>query len=151
MQTPNLQYQTVQVNNRPTMAAGPSARGTAIGAGVKLLAKASTALNGWAVSFNVNRQIEKLKPEILSLMTRHEAQVRQSVPDLGVLVVVGIQKGDPKKFFADPGRMVIGAHIGGVGTDYREVLNQYLGQAKIVQGPSKDWIREDAFVWITRT
>jgi hypothetical protein len=150
MAEPNLRYQTVQVEARGPMNTGPSPRGAALGARVQLLAKASRALNGWAVSFNANRQIEKLKPQILSLMSRHEAQARQTLPDLGVLLVVGIQFADPSKFAADPGQVLLGVHIGSVGTNFRFVLNQYIHQPKIVAGASKDWKRRDVFVWVTR-
>jgi hypothetical protein len=130
--------------------ATPSARATSLGAGIKLLAKAATALNGWAVSRAATREIERLKPEILTLISRHEEQARQTLPDLGVLLVVGIQSGDPKKFAATPGRMLIGVHIAGAGTDFQSVYNAYVSRPQLVAGASKDWIRQDAYVWATR-
>jgi hypothetical protein len=151
MEGQGLQYQTIQVQNRVPMRGGPSTRGAAVGAGIKLLQKASKALNGFAVSYRVTREIDKLQPKILNLMSAFEAREEQSVPGLGVLVVVGIQSGDPAKFVADPGKMFLSIHIGGVGTDFRQTVKKYIRRPKIVAGPSRDWVREDHFVWVTRS
>jgi hypothetical protein len=115
------------------------------------LHKASKALNGFAISYRATSEIEKLKPKILNQMSAFEARAKQSIPGLGALVVVGIQGGDPRKFVGDPGKMFLSVHIGGVGTNFQQTVKKYIQRPKIVAGPSKDWVRQDHFVWVTRS
>lgn len=150
MPTSNLRYQTIQVQNRPITAGAPSAGGLAVGAGVKLLHKASQALNGSAVKSRVNSEIEKLKPQINTALDRLEQQHRQSLKDAGVLLVVGIQEWERPDATGARAQMFLSIHIGGVGTSPADVIRAYNNQPRLVQGPARGWVRKDDYIWVSR-
>lgn len=142
-------YQTIQVPNHRPMSSGPSSRGAALASGVKLLRKASIALNQWAISYRVNREIEKLTPDISRAMSDFEGG-QQCHVDTGVLVVIGIQESEHTDATGLRGQAFLSIHLGGAGSSPNQVLRRYLYQAKIVQGGPRSWRRIDKYLWITR-
>lgn len=146
-----LRYQTIQVENRMPARFGPSARGAAVGAGVKLLHKSMKALNGFAVSWRVNREIEKLRPQIERAIQGVEERMLQSRPDAGVLVVAGVQEWATPDPTGTRAQTFLSIHIGGAGTDPAKIVKEYIDQPRMVQGPSQGWRRRDLFIWVTRT
>ena len=136
---PNFVYQTLQVETRMPLEGGPSAGGQALGAGVKLLHHASKALNGWAVSWRVTREIESRRAEI----------TREMPPGGGVLVCVGTQEWDIPDPTGTRAQTFLSLHVIGGGTNPTGLLQSYLMQPHLVQGPAKGWRRRDAFVWVT--
>ena len=133
-------YQTLQIDNRVPPTGGPSARGQGVGAGVKLLHKASVALNQLAVSVRVNRELQRLSPEIDRLMPRSG----------GVLVCVGTQEWERPDPTGSRAQMFMELHIAGAGADPGTVLRAYQAQPRLVQGPPQGWRRRDVFIWVTR-
>lgn len=134
-----LQYQTIQVENRAPVQHGPSAGGQAVAAGVKLLQKASKALNEWSVSWRVNREIEARQAEIRRLMP----------PDGGVLICVGTQEWDTPDVTGTRAQSFLSLHIIGGGREPLSLLRRYLMQPQLVQGAPTGWRRRDTYVWIT--
>ncbi len=133
-------YQIVPSKPENTFKGGPSVGGQAVGAGIKLLHKALTALNGFSVAWRTERELEKLSSEINAQMPAKG----------GVLVCVGIEEWkypDPTGFKA---KGFLSIHIAGVGSDREKVLKDYLSTPVIVQGPSKGWVRKNCFIWVTR-
>lgn len=134
-------YQTIQVQLRAPMQAGPTTRGQAVGAGVKLLHKSMVALNRMSVSWRVNRELEKLAP-----------QIRRAMPPIcpsGVLVVVGIQEWAAPDATGTRAQTFLSIHIGGAGADPNVVLRLYLAQSRMVQGAARGWRRRDEYLWVT--
>jgi hypothetical protein len=138
---PDFQYQTLQVENRAPFRGGPSASGLAFAAGVKLLHKASKALNEWAVSWRVNREIEAREAEIK----------RQMPPGGGVLICVGMQEWDTPDPTGSRAQSFLSLHIVGGGRDPVTLLRRYQMQPQLVLGAPKDWRRRDVFVWVTQS
>jgi hypothetical protein len=145
-----LKYQTIEVDRRGPMQTGVSPKGSAVGARFKLLKKGLKILNNMGLSLQVKQAILHLKPDILRRIAREEKKFKQTLPDLGALIVVGIASGDRKKFIDSPGRMFINAHIGGIGRNPLTVFSSYQTRPHLVAGASKDWIRYDHFIWVTR-
>jgi hypothetical protein len=133
-------YQTLQVENRLPQSGGPSTGGQAVAAGVKLLHKASKAMNEWAVSWRVNREIEARAAEINRVMP----------PNGGVLLCVGTQEWEQPDFTGSRAQSFLSLHVVGGGSDPVALLNRYLSQPQLVQGAPKGWRRRDAYVWVTR-
>jgi len=132
-------YQTLQLPTPSMTSAGPSAGAQAVGAGVKLLHKVSTALNGWAVSYRVNRELENLAPEI-------DKQMPQSG---GVLICVGIQEWAIPDATGTRAQMFLSIHIAGAGQSPQVVLEQYLMRPRMVAGAPTGWRRRDEYIWVT--
>ena len=151
MPASNLRYQTIQLDNRLPVSGGPSAEGLALGAGVKLLHKTMKALNGWSVSWRVNREVEKLAPRIEAAIDGVEQRHRQSRSDAGVLVVVGTQEWATPDPTGTRAQMFLELHLGGAGTNAATVLREYRSRPKLLQGPAQGWRRKDSYVWVTRT
>ena len=150
MSKPRFMYQTIQVPNRMPMAGGPSARGTAVAAGVKLLHKASVALNRWSVSYRVNRELEKMAEKIEQAMQAYEVRFQACMSDTGVLVVVGTMEWEHPDATGTRAQSFLSIHIGGAGSDARKVLREYLATPSMVQGAPRGWRRKDAYIWVTR-
>ena len=136
----DLKYQTVQVENRPIVAGGPSPRGAAVGGGVKLLHKASIALNGWALSWRVNEELKKLSPQIQKLMPTGSG---------GVLVCVGVQEWATPDPTGNRAQTFLSLHIVGSGLTPDPILQRYIQQPRLVKGAASGWRRKDIFIWIT--
>jgi hypothetical protein len=136
---PEFNYQTLQVEPRAPMTGGPSPRGVAAGAGVKLLHKASVALNNLAVSYRVNREIAERSEEIQ----------RRMPPNGGVLLCAGIQEWARPDATGTRAQMFLSLHIAGAGADPHGVLHGYLMQPRWVHGAAPGWRRRDVFIWAT--
>jgi len=149
MSLPKYTYQAVPVNYKALTKGVPSTRGQAVAAGVKLFQKSSIALNRYAVSRRIEKEIDKIHPQIEEAMSTYENKIRQNRPDTGVLVVVGISE------FQDPTgarlQSFLGIHIGGAGSDYASVLKRYQNTPRLVQGAAKGSRRIDKYFWVTRT
>jgi hypothetical protein len=136
---PDFTYQTLQMEDRTPFVGGPSAEGEAIGAGIKLLQKASVALNSWAVSWRVNREIEA-----------RAAQIKRQMPARGgVLLCIGIQEWEAPDPAGVRAQSFLSLHIVGSGPDPVSLLNRYQMQPQLVQGAPKGWRRKDCFIWVT--
>lgn len=129
---------------------GPSLRGQALGSAVKLFHDVAIASNNAALSYRIKAELGKLEKTILSQMGVAEQNRQQSIGNLGVLVVVGIQEWE----FADPtgtkARTFLSMHTGGVGTNFKEVLESYIRTPSIVQGVPRGWLRKEMYLWVTR-
>jgi len=107
---------------------------------VELSHKATVALNGWAVQYRVNKELDKLKAEIEKKMPAKG----------GVLVCVGIQEWEMPDAAGAKAQSFLSIHIAGFGTDYNSVLQHYQSQPSLLQGAPKGWLRKDVFIWATR-
>jgi len=143
-------YQTIQLPGRYNGAFGPSARGDAVGAGVKLLHKASIALNRWSVSYRVNKELEALALEIEKEMSSYEEQHPSAAVETGVLVVVGIQEWAIPDPTGTRAQMFLSIHVGGAGCDPVAVMKDYVSTPRLVPGAAKGWRRCDEYIWVTR-
>lgn len=132
-------YQTLQIDDRLPLSGGPSSKGQAIGAGVKLLHKCAVALNDWSISYRVNQELKKISSTIMEKMPRGG----------GVLVCVGLQEWEYPDPTGTRAKMFLSIHIAGSGNDPVFILNRYLSQPQIVQGAPKGWRRRDLFIWVT--
>ena len=137
---PDFIYQTVQVEKSVPPTGGPSASGRALGAGVKLVHAASKALNEWAVSSRVEREIEARRAEI----------ERQMPAAGGLLLCIGMQEWETPDATGTRARSFLSLHIVGGGLNPRSLLERYLSQPQLVQGAPGGWRRRDEFVWVTR-
>lgn len=146
----DLRYQTLQVPRGFSAPGGPSARGNAVGAGVKLLHKAMKALNGWAVSWRVNKELEEKRPQIEAAIGRVEERLQQSRPDAGVLVVVGLQEWAIPDPTGTRAQSFLSLHLAGSGIQPDKVLRDYVSRPQLVQGAAKGWRRKEVFIWATR-
>ena len=137
---PDFSYQTLDVRDQRFISGGPSATGDAVGAGVQLLQKAAIALNGWAVSWRVNREL-----------TARSAEIRASIPPGGgVLVRVGIQEWAQADSTGARAQTFLSLVIAGSGRDPTAVLWKYVNQPHLQQGAPPGWVRRDVYIWVTR-
>lgn len=143
-----LFFQTIQPTRAPTPNA-PSADG--VGAGVKLLHKASKALNGWAVEWRVNQEIDKLRPRIEAAIAEVDKRFHQTRPDAGALLVVGIQEWERPDPTGTRAQTFLSLGIAGSGTSAPEVMRRYRSQPQLVAGAPAGWRRREQFIWVTRS
>ena len=143
-------YQTLQIPLRPVVAGGPSARGTAVGGVVKLLHKASKALNGWAVSRRVNNEIEKRNSDIEAAMISFEEKFQECRPSTGVLLAIGLKEWAIPDPTGTRAKSFVYVHIAGAGNDAKSVLRKYANQAKLLPGVPRGWRPITQYVWVTR-
>jgi len=142
-------YQTLRVQNRSISAGGSSGGGLA--AGVELLQKLSIALNGMAVSWRVNRELQSMNPRLESERQAFARQIGVPVPRVGVLVVVGLMEWRHSDPDGNRAQSFLSIHSAGAGTDAATVLRQYLSTSRLLQAPPDGWSRRDEYVWVTIT
>lgn len=109
-------------------------------AGIQLLHSASKALNGWAVEYKVNQEIDSMKPLIISRMPENG----------GLLLCVQIQAWATPDPAGATAESYLSTHIAGTGSSAEQVLTSYRNQAQYEQGSSKGWKRKQIFVWVTK-
>ena len=134
-----LNYQTIQVETRAVPSGPDRTKADGVAAGVKLLHKASVALNSFAISYRVNKELEALKPAIEKVMPSQG----------GVLVVVGIQEWATADFTGNKARSFMGLFIAGSGSSPESVFKRYRSTPSMVQGAPAGWVRMEEYVWVT--
>lgn len=150
MGAPELQYRTLQVRNKALHKGGTSVRGKAIGSAVELLHSVSFTLNRWAVGHRIKSELRRMDGDIRKAIANYEAAQRQSNPQIGVLVVAGVQEWERPDPTGSKAQTFLSIHIGGIGTNYTEVVRKYRNTPKMVQGAPDGWVRKDAYIWVTR-
>ena len=141
----SLAFQTIQVPqdiraarlSRPETK-NPAANEGAI-AGIRLLAKAAQALNGWAVAQRTNSELESLKPKIEAVMPR----------DGGVLICVGIQQWATPDPTGATAESFLFANVCGSGNDAAGTVQKYLSEPQLTQGAASGWKVNTIFLWAT--
>jgi hypothetical protein len=138
---PKYYYQTIQVSKQVSLPQGQSMKGKAVGSAIELLHKAAVALNGWAISYRVNKEIGKLSHKIDKLIPAAK----------GVLICVGIKEWEMPDATGAKAQSFLSIHIAGWGNDPKKLVHDYLIHPRLVQGASEGWVRKDVFLWVTKT
>ena len=152
MSKSHFKYQTIKISNRLPLSAKPSGTAKAVGSIAELGQKGMLKLNNASVSYRINSEIENMADEIEKWISNYEKHIKQCRGDIGVLIVANILEtssavGSHTKSFHS-------VHIGGIGTDFRAVVQKYLSEEKIVKG--KPWFAGketkliSEFIWLTR-
>jgi hypothetical protein len=138
----NYNYQTVQLVKTATPSRVPAnSKAQAVGGAVKLLHRASIALNSFALSKRVEDELKKLEPRIEKVLPEKG----------GVLVIIGVKEWAIPDATGTRARSYLSMHIAGAGSSPKTVLGRYRSMPQLVQGTAKGWRRVEEYVWVTAT
>ncbi len=140
-----LQYRTVKVNMRALRAkwsgkAGPSAKGSGVGAAAELLQKAVIQLGEFSLGYRIKKELEKLEPDIERAMPKTG----------GVLVRVTVKQWKQQDPTGAKAKAFMGAGIATTGATPQAAFRKWYSQPRLLQNAPKGWVTSDQFVWVTR-
>lgn len=138
-------YRTVKIDMRALQAkwsrrAGPSAKGSGVGAGVQLLQKGLIKLGELGLAHRTKRELEKLEPDIEKAMPKTG----------GVLVRVTTKQWKHPDPTGARAKGFMGASIAVTGPTPQAAIRKWYSRPRFLQGAPEGWVKSDQFLWVTR-
>jgi hypothetical protein len=139
----DLKYYTVQAPRSSIATSGdPSSRIKTAEAGADAANYACVELHEWAISRRINDEVEKFSDQIKKVMPNGAG---------GVLVYVDMHEWETPDFPGNRAQSLQSIYIVGSGLTPGPILERYLRQPRLMQGPNPGWRRKPSYIWVTRS